>query len=395
MSNSNFYSKNIFFEYAESVELVHSGSDYFEKLKHLISTAQKELHIQTYIFNTDQIGNSIIEELIKAAQRNVKVFILLDGYGCSAFNPLTLQRLEKEKIHIRFFATLFSYRSIHLGRRLHHKIAVADEKKAIIGGINIADKYKGSTNERAWLDYAIQLEGIPCKKIQSICQNFFFHNRLQTIYKFRKNSFTQLEGIPIRIKQNDWLNYNNQIGKGYLKAIGKATSEIIIVGSYFLPGFKFRMALKNASQRGVNIKIILAGVSDVPLVKNATSFFYSYFFRNHIEIYEWQHSILHGKAAIVDKNWSTIGSYNINRLSNYSSIEMNIEIYSKIFSENFTNHLHEVLEKCEQIDPQQYKAKNSWFNKFKNWLCFYLVRISSNILTSFTYKRYFRDYSNH
>lgn len=393
MNGSKFNTPNTFFDLATAIELVHSGSDYFERLKQLIANAQKELHIQTYIFNTDETGNEIIEELIRAAERNVKVYVLVDAYGSSSFNYEAILRLQKMNIKIRFFAPVFSYRSIHFGRRLHHKIAVADENIAIVGGINIANKYKGSNNERAWLDYAIQIQGTACKKIQAICNDFFFYNRLKTFHKANTNKNVS-DGIPIRIKRNDWLNYNNEIGRTYLKAIKSASSEVIIVGSYFLPGRRFRKSLKDASNRGVKVKIILAGISDVPLIKNATSFFYSYLLRNNIEIYEWKKSVLHGKAAVVDETWSTIGSYNINRLSKYSSIEMNIEIHLKEFSTFFTAHLHQVLDECEQIQYQQYEAQNSWLEKFKNWVSFWVVRMLSNILTTFTYKRVFRDYFN-
>ncbi|MAO17955.1 MAG: phospholipase, partial [Muricauda sp.] len=125
------------------VELVRSGEDYFLRLEKLIDKAEKEIHIQTYIFENDDTGNRIASCLKKAAQRKVKVYVLLDAYGSAALPNSFAQDLVQHGILLRFFSPLFSLNNFYIGRRMHHKIVVADEKMALIGGINIADKYHG------------------------------------------------------------------------------------------------------------------------------------------------------------------------------------------------------------------------------------------------------------
>jgi cardiolipin synthase len=202
----------------------------------------------------------------------------------------------------------------------------------------------------------------------------------------------QTGNIPVRIALNDWVNKKNEISDGYLHAIKNAKREIIIVGGYFIPGRRLRKELTKASKRGVKVKIILAGISDVALVARATRFFYSFLLRNNIELHEWRHSVLHGKAAVIDNEWSTIGSFNLNHLSTYASIEMNVEVRSEKFANVFSNHLYHIMSRCREITRVKYESKNKWLHKLVNWTAFRLIRVFSFILTISSYHRLFRRY---
>ncbi|MDF2435754.1 MAG: hypothetical protein K0Q95_130 [Bacteroidota bacterium] len=378
------------YQSAEHVQLVYSGKDYFQRLEKIISSARYELHIQTYIFDNDETGKSIVELLKQAAARGVQIFILLDSFGASSFPKKISRELSEANIHLRFFAPFFSTNSFYLGRRLHHKIIVADKRVALIGGINIADKYKGNDHELPWLDYAVEVRGSICSGIQEFCFNIFHKRSYRKIGDL--NTRMQTGNIPVRIALNDWVNNKNEISKGYLHAIRNAKKEVIIVGGYFIPGRRLRKELTAASKRGVKVKIILAGISDVALVARATRFFYSFLLRNNIELHEWRHSVLHGKAAVVDNEWSTIGSFNLNHLSAYASIEMNVEVRSEKFANVFSNHLYHIMSRCRVINRVKYESKNKWFNKLVNWTAFRLIRVFSFILTISSYHRLFRRY---
>ncbi|HEX8516130.1 MAG TPA: phospholipase D-like domain-containing protein [Bacteroidia bacterium] len=374
---------------AEHAQLVFSGRDYFQRLEKIIAGTRNELHIHTYIFDQDETGNAVIEQLKKAAERKVKIYLLLDSFGASSFPDHLEQELAAAGINIRFFAPFLSTDSFYFGRRLHHKVIVADRKIALIGGINIADKYRGTSEQLPWLDYAVEIRGTICSGIQDFCSNIY-HKKVNRA--ITESNQYQNGSVPVRIALNDWLSRKNQISRGYLDAIRNAKEEIIIVGGYFIPGRRLRNELKEASKRGVKVKIILAGISDVPLVARATRFFYSFLLRYEIELHEWRHSVLHGKAAVVDKEWCTIGSFNLNHLSTYASIEMNVEIHSKEFCSLFTNHLYEVMSRCMAVSRVKYENKNLWLNKLSNWAAFRLIRIFSFILTVFSYHRLFSKY---
>ena len=158
----------------KKIELVFSGADYFSRLEKIINATKKELHIQTYIFDTDSTGLRIVEALKKAANRDVKIYLLLDGFGSNSFSSNIVKELRYYGVNVRFFSPLLSLNSFYIGRRLHQKVVVSDCNKVLIGGINIADKYHGSSFKTPWLDYAIQIESNVAKPLQQICRNFYF-----------------------------------------------------------------------------------------------------------------------------------------------------------------------------------------------------------------------------
>ena len=127
------------YDYATSVSIVRSGSDYFDRCCQLIDQATQSIHLQTYIFTSDHTGQRIKKELIQAARRGVKIFLLLDGFGSKDLEDQDIADLKSNGISIRFFSPLYKDRPFRIGRRLHHKLIVADDHKAIIGGMNISD----------------------------------------------------------------------------------------------------------------------------------------------------------------------------------------------------------------------------------------------------------------
>ena len=377
-----------------SVELVHSGEDYFDRLHKIISQSKIELHIQTYIFENDSTGKMIANALKEAASRNVKVYVLLDAYGSYSLSGKFIKDLVEHGINIRFFSPLFSTSSFYIGRRLHHKIVVADGTTTLIGGINIGDRYRGSETKVAWLDYAVQIENSEiANHLEKFCRNIYFKKRRMR----RKNNkyIVHLQrDILVSILQNDWLKRKNDIYKSYIKAITNAKGEVIIVGSYFLPGKRLTNVLKTAALNGVQIKLILSGISDVPLLRRATCYLYSSLLNHNIELYEWNKSVLHGKVAVVKGKWTTIGSFNLNHLSSYGSIEMNVEINSPEFAKKTTIHFNDIISQCENITHKTLKTRNGLFTNALNWLSYRFVRIALIIVTYTPHKRFGKLFVN-
>ena len=374
----------------ETIELVYSGEDYFFRLLHIISNAKSEIHFQTYIFENDSTGLEISKALKEAVNRNVKVYVLLDGFGSGKLPNSFSEELIQAGISIRFFSPLFSKNTFYIGRRLHHKVVVADGKIAIIGGINIANKYRGSSTEQPWLDYAVQIESASIgENLKVLCRNFYLkkrRNKRRTI----QSDFYNENGTSVKILRNDWLKQRNEICNAYINALKKADKEVIIVASYFLPGRRLFNALKKGAKKGVKIKIILSGVSDLPIVMQATNYLYSSLLNQGIELFEWKKSVLHGKLMVVDSKWSTIGSFNLNHLSSYGSIEMNAEINSPKFSAKLYTHLVDVMEQSEKITFETLKIRNEIFARLKNWFAYRLIRIALIIVTYFPYKRFLK-----
>ena len=373
------------------IELVFSGADYFSRLEKIINATKKELHIQTYIFDTDSTGLRIVEALKKAANRDVKIYLLLDGFGSNSFSSNIVKELRYYGVNVRFFSPLLSLNSFYIGRRLHQKVVVSDCNKVLIGGINIADKYHGSSFKTPWLDYAIQIESNVAKPLQQICRNFYFKKR-----KVRKSkietTLLDKEPITIRILQNDWLNRKNEVQKEYVKAISNAQKEIIIVGSYFFPGRRIALALKKASKRKIPIKLIVSGISDVPVLRSASLYLYSILLKYNIEIYEWNKSVLHGKAAVIDGKWTTVGSFNVNNLSSFGSIEMNVEINSTSFSEKYLLHLNKIINQCSKLTLESLKKRDGMFTRYSNLLSYLFIRFVVIIMIYFPKNRFLKSF---
>ena len=371
------------------IQLLHSGEMYFLQLKKLIDYAQKEIHLQTYIFEDDETGNDIADCLKRAGQRKVKVYVLFDAYGSAALPDSFVQDFIHHGISIRFFSPLFSLNNFYLGRRMHHKVLVVDGKMAVIGGINIANKYRGFQEPEPWLDFAVQLDCPAAEDLQKLCRDYFFKKGSSKKIK----PVLHLAGSAlVGIIQNDWLKSKTEVCDAYTNAILRAKKEIVIIGSYFLPGKKMSKALKKASKRGVKITVILAGISDVPLVRRATQHLYATFLHDHIKIFEWNKSVLHGKAAIVDNQWSTIGSFNLNSLSCYGSIEMNVEIHSSGFAEALRLDFNRVINECREVTKSSFEKRANIVNRLADWLSYQIIRTTILSLTFLPHLRVFKKY---
>lgn len=363
-----------YYHEADSVELVLSGENYFEVLESMIDNCQKSLHLQTYIFQTDETGMRIVEALRRAAARGVKICVLADAYASRNFSKRVVRELRSLGIRIRFFSPLFSTESLYFGRRLHHKTVVADRTTGLTGGINIANKYRG-LEQAAWLDYAVLTKGPVNEYLDLLCESFYTKKRIKALRDWeRKQLWKAKDGGPLlRFRRNDWLKRKNDIHKTYAEAIIGAEKCITLVASYFLPGRIFRKLLQEAAERGVEIRIILAGRSDSSTVRLAEHYLYDFYLRNKIRIFEWGESVMHGKAMVVDDKWATVGSYNLNFLSHYISIELNADILDTAFAQTFTTHLDGIMSnRCKAIEFTG--AKTSFTMRIKTWLAFHFYR---------------------
>lgn len=194
------------------------------------------------------------------------------------------------------------------------------------------------------------------------------------------------------ILQNDWLQRKTEVCDAYTNALIHAEKEIVIVGSYFLPGSRMAKALKKACKKGIKTTVILAGISDVPLVRRATEHLYSSFLKQHMRIYEWNKSVVHGKAAVIDNKWATVGSFNLNSLSCYGSIEMNVEIHSVEFAENLRADFEKVIGECSEVTLGTLRQRAGIFKSLAAWVSYQMVRTTMIFLTFLPHLRFLKNY---
>ena len=366
-------------------EWMRSGFPFFDRIVELIDKAEHSIHFQVYLIEPDETGNLIMDALIRAAEKGVQVNLVVDDFGADKFTEIESNKLTDAGVTVKRFEPFIASRKFYIGRRMHHKVLVVDEKYAMVGGINIANRYRGTVDYPAWLDYGIFIEGPVCVDLARACMRILERLFLPNTPNWPKIRYPKktidTNEVWIRIRKNDWLRNRHEITSSYTKAVRLSRKSITIVGGYFLPGRKFRKLLANASKRGVEIRIIMTHFSDVPVVKYASDFLYGWLLRNKIRIFESEISMVHGKAAIVDEIWSTIGSYNQNHLSAYLSIELNLDIVNQEFSRSFNQHLLDVIEKeCVEVTSETYYRNASIFSKLRRWVSFQLVRLSLRML---------------
>ncbi len=379
------------FKSGHSVELLQSGESFFAANINAIDQARHYIHFQSYILDEDETGLRVVDSLVRASERGVRTYLLLDAFGTKYLSGELIKKIEGAGIFFRFFSPAFITKGFQLSLRLHHKVLLVDGELAILGGMNFADRYHGTSAKREWLDFAVIVKGPECIHINSILRKLW--NKTFISAEERANEIVHTakiydQNIRLRVTENNWYRNKMEILRSYRSAFKHSQDRMIIFASYFMPGRLERKLLRLASDRGVNIKIVLAADSDAPIFKRATRFLYDYILRNNIKIYEYLPSNLHAKVAIFDGTRCTLGSYNLNHISDYGSVEMNVEILDRTFTEEFEKVLLKIIrDDCRQITIEEYLRRKTWLSQFSGWISYQMIRLLMRLLAQMTSKK--------
>ncbi len=380
-------------EYKEGhhVELLQSGDPFFSAVIKVIDEAKRYIHFQTYIIDEDDTGRRIAEALVRAAGRGVRIYMLLDAFGTKYLTKEFIDTIENSGILFRFFSPVFITRGFQLSLRLHHKVVLADGEQAIIGGMNFADRYYGTPDVRGWLDFAVLIKGPECIHVNSICRKLWnktFISKEERATEIVYSTPSYEQNISLRVVENNWYRNKIEILRSYRAALKNARHHMIIFASYFLPGRLERKLFRLASARGVDIRIVLAAKSDAPMFKRATSFLYEYILRNNIKIYEYYPANLHAKVATVDGKWCTVGSYNLNHISDYGSIEMNVNIMNEAFTSGFEKILTDIMKNdCRQVTVEEFMRRRTWWSRLRGWTSYQMIRLLMRLMAQMTSRK--------
>lgn len=374
------------------VRLIRGGKMYFDLLIQLIEGAKEIIHIQSYIFDNDETGRLVAEALKHAVKRKVTVYLMADGYASQSLPTSFIAGLKEAGIRFRYFEPLFRNPYFYFGRRMHHKVAVFDSRHALVGGINIANRYNDIDGKTAWLDFALHAEGEIAKDLCLLCWKTWKGYPQMVIPATCEANPAGFEILPqnrseVRMRRNDWVRRKNEISGSYIEMLRNANSEVTILCSYFLPGKVIRRQIVHAINRGVKIKVIAAGSSDIKTAKYAERWLYDWLLRNGIELYEYQKNILHGKIAVCDDKWMTVGSYNINNISAYASIELNLDVRNTGFTKEVRELLGKIInEDCVRITQEHHLKTKNIIKQFARWFSYQFIRMVFYLFT-FYYKK--------
>lgn len=323
--------------------LLKNGAEYFPQLCADIDAAQHSIYMETYIFAADATGRMIADALGRAAARGVNVRLMLDGFGSAELPQRWVDEMRAEGVEVQRFRRKISPLTLRRSRlrRLHRKLAVMDGETAFVGGINIVDDippHSGIAAPR--LDYAVRAQGPVAGEIHAAMRHLwglvswanFHRHSMRLHWRLRKTHKQPPAASDVELVLRDNVHHRRDIERAYLKAIAAAQHEIIIANAYFLPGRAFRRALKQAAQRGVRVLLLLQGKVEYRLQHHATHALYERLLAEGIEIYEYQPSYLHAKVAVVDGQWATVGSSNIDPFSLFLAREANLVVRDSGFA---------------------------------------------------------------
>ncbi len=370
--NSYFSRKNLqrlygsHFTDDNKVTLLWKDQESFQVIFDSIKNAKELICLAFYIFRDDETGRELAEILKHKSLEGVKVYILYDHFG-SLFTPMKFWRhLRDNGVQIRASRPFKWTSPLHYVHRDHRKLIIIDGETAFTGGLNIANEYRGYSRfrkKRGWRDTGIFLEGPIAKKL---LEEF---TKSWVIWKgapieFQKTIKPIQNGLPVLPIFASSAKGRRQMRKLIYYSINNARKSIYLTTAYFTPSRRMLQILENAVKRGVEVKLLLPGRSDIYAAHYAGRAFFTRLLRAGIKIYNYQGEILHAKTFVFDEMWSIIGSANLDFQSLRRNDEGNVGIIDSQFGSQMVNIFNEDLKNSSEISLMDW-LRRPLVNKLK------------------------------
>jgi cardiolipin synthase A/B len=355
------------------IRLLENGEEFFPRVFACIDEARQEIIIETFILFEDKVGLRLHQGLVAAARRGVQVDVTVDGFGSPDLSDDFVRSLVDAGVRIHVFdpgKRLLGWR-VNVLRRMHRKIVVVDGSVAFVGGINYSADHVADFGPEAKQDYAVEIRGPLVAEIHRFTHLALAqgqrYQRQRAWWRARKQVRAHPEDLPrvgsaaamLVVRDNG--EHKSDIERHYRIAIRAARYRVVIANAYFFPGYRFMKELRRAARRGVDVRLILQGEPDMPIVKTAAGMLYHQLLGAGVHIYEYCERPLHGKVALMDDEWATVGSSNLDPLSLALNLEANVIIRDR----NFNRQLYERLEQlihhsCKQVERRGLGQLRGW-----------------------------------
>ncbi|HEY1394250.1 MAG TPA: cardiolipin synthase ClsB [Methylibium sp.] len=372
------------FSGGNDVELLRGGDALFPAMHRAIAQATRDIWLATYIFHDDEAALGLADALVAAAARGVRVRVVIDGFGSGQSLATVHARLSKGGVAVAVFRPVQGWWSWLLPgqlRRLHQKLCVVDGREAFVGGINLIDDRLDL--HHGWqatprLDYAVRLLGAVVRPVEQTARAMWTrawlgrdwrdeiaalarrpHRLLRArklLRRLRTSKWAELpagsaDSNPVRVAfvVRDNLRQRRTIERSYVDAIHAARESVDIVCPYFYPGHAFRRALREAARRGVRVRLLLQGRWDYRMAELAAHALYEELLGRGVYIHEYQPAYLHAKVAVVDADWATVGSSNIDPLSLLVNLEANVVVRDRAFTADLRAEIEAALADARRI----------------------------------------------
>ena len=370
------------FSLVTHVELLWKGRESFKTIFDAVNRAEKLICLQFYIFRNDETGIALSELLMRKNREGVKVYLLYDHFGSLGTPRKFWKTMSLEGIKILASHPFKWTDPFHYVHRDHRKLIVIDSKQAFTGGLNIANEYSGfhlRRRSRGWRDTGILVEGPIVNELFDTFKKSWATWGGETILFQEASQKRQdnrpengLPALPIFVYS----------GKGRKRmrnlfhfSIDHSQKSILLTTAYFIPSHKLIKRLEQAVRRGVRVRLLVPGKSDVPAASYAGKAFFSRLLKAGIEIYIYLGEMLHAKTCLFDQCWSIIGSTNLDYQSLIYNDEGNIGILDVSFGSKMAGIFEEDLLHSAKIDemiwhrrPFLEKLKEHFFALFRKRL---------------------------
>ncbi len=368
------------------ITLLENGEAFFPRVFECIAGAQREVVVETFILFEDRVGMQLHAALVAAARRGVQVDITVDGWGSPDLSDGFVRGLARAGVRLHVFdpgPRPFGLRPKAL-RRMHRKIVVVDACVAFVGGINYSADHLADFGPLAKQDYAVEIQGPVVAVIDR-----FTHAALAAGLRHQR---PQAGGLRQRAPRprpaqlpaagtaralfvvRDNVRHRDDIERHYRDAIRRACQHVIIANAYFFPGYRLVRELRLAARRGVDVRLLLQGNPDMPIARTAAATLYHHLLKAGVRIFEYRARPLHGKVALVDEDWSTVGSSNLDPLSLALNLEANVFIRDRAFNQALHAHLADLMcAHCQEVEAASL-GRVSGLALVRSYLAFHVMR---------------------
>ena len=359
----NLNEDNSLYTTDNDVKLFISGKEKYESLFSDIKNAKSHIHLMYYIFNTDDIGNKLIDLLCKKAKEGLEVRIIYDGFGNIKVRQSAFNRLKAAGGQVvRFLPNPF-FNLLRVNYRNHRKIAVIDGCIGYIGGINIGDEYLGLDKKRSpWRDTHIRICGTSIVTLQlRFLSDWHYLTKEKIKDKETSEKYFVVHpensgNIPLQIVSSGPDSPKEQIKYSVLKMMSYAKNTLFIQTPYFIPDDSIMDMLKMAVASGVDVRVMIPGVPDKKFVYHVTLSFVEELLNIGVKVYAYN-GFLHSKMVVCDSKITTIGSMNMDIRGFSLAFEVNGFIYDNVFSKKCTDVFFEDIKNSKELDITTFKKR--------------------------------------
>lgn len=333
------------------VTIYTTGKEKFIDLKKELLKASLFIHLQYYIFNDDVLGHEIRDILIEKAKKGVEVRVIYDDVGCWRVKNKFFSEMIDAGIEVNpFFEVNFPQLANKINYRNHRKIVIIDGKVGFIGGMNIADRYYNGVSWGIWRDTHMRIEGPAVQGLQSsFAVDWCFTSRELLSESIYFPSVAPQGKIDIQIITSGPIGEWKEISLTFLKAIGNAKQYIYIQTPYFLPTESLMKILQVAALAKVDVRLMLPEKSDSPVLQRASHSYITPMLKAGVKVYFYQPGFLHAKSIVIDDEFSTIGSTNLDFRSFDHNFEVNAFMYNKELALDMKNIFLNDQKNCRRI----------------------------------------------